>query len=95
MQQPPQAPQQPQPYPYPPQPYPYPPQYPPQGQGYPTQNPAYGAPGYQGGAYPQPAPQVVVVVHQGGGGVAWHSSECDLCAAPGGPLLCLYVTLLQ
>jgi hypothetical protein len=90
------------------QPYGGPPQQPYQPYGGPPQ-PAYGVhgypqPSYQGG--PQPSyqgppqgygapPTVIVVHHQQGGGGPWHSTECDLCAAPGGPGLCLYVVLCQ
>jgi len=69
---------------------------PPQQQGYaPSPYPqqqqpaAYGGPQY--GAPAQYGPPVVVMrAPYGGGGVAWHSSECDVLAAPGGVPLCLY-----
>jgi hypothetical protein len=68
------------------------PQYPPQPQyqqqpGYPQPQPGY-AP-----QYPQQQQQTVVIV-QTGAPMSMHNyhSECtDICAAPGGPLLCLYV----
>ena len=66
----------------------------PQG-GYPPQ-PAYGVqPGYQGGAPMYAAPQPTVIIVQQTGGTPWHSSECDICAAPGGLPLCLYVVFCQ
>ena len=62
---------------------------PPMQQGYPMQ---------QQPGYPQYQPQVVqqVIVVQTGAPMSmnnWHSECGDLCAEPGGPLLCLYVCL--
>jgi hypothetical protein len=74
--------------------YPPPQGYPPQPYGAPQQ--LYAGPPQYVQSYPQPtAAPVVIVVQQGGGGRPWHSSECDICAAPGGLPLCLYVVLCQ
>ena len=44
----------------------------------------------------QAPPQVIVIVQNNGQGqIPWHSTECDLLAAPGGLPLCCYVTLCQ
>ena len=45
--------------------------------------------------YAAPQQPTVIIVQQSGGVTPWHSSECDICAAPGGLPLCLYVIFCQ